>query len=134
MDLSGDNHPLVNSAVHFLRCLTETYGSTAGMQLWENFNQGLDPEIRGQVFFAMITGDYNDRIVITGAIGMAHNKVPAIKAVRAATGHGLKEAKDMIDALYAEVARGAAGRLVLEVPSAKRHEHIKSLRQAGLLC
>jgi hypothetical protein len=134
MDLSGDNHPLVNSAVHFLRCLTETYGAEAGMKLWENFNQGLDPEIKGQVFFAMITGTYEGRIVITGATGMTHNKVPAIKAVRAATGLGLKEAKDLIDNLYDDVRRGISGRMVIEVPSAKRHEHIQSLREAGLLC
>jgi hypothetical protein len=134
MDLSGDNHPLVNSAVHFLRCLTETYGAEAGQKLWENFNQGLDPEIRGQVFFAMITGAYNDRIVITGATDMGHNKVPAIKSIRAATGLGLKEAKDLIDKLYNDVHRTGFGRLVLDVTSGNRHEHIQSLRAAGLLC
>jgi hypothetical protein len=134
MDLGTPNHPLINSAVHFLRCLTETYGSDAGQKLWENFNQHLDPDIRGQVFFAMITGAYDDRIIVTGATGMSHNKIPAIKAIRAATGLGLKEAKDLVDQLYDDMDHGRSGRMILTVAPGKRHEHIHSLRLAGLVC
>lgn len=87
---------IISAGMHFMRAITEAYGVEDGMRLWDTIANTLDPDVKGEIFFAMITGDYNDRIHIR-AIG--HDRIATIKAFRNHDKRrlGLKEAKDLSD-------------------------------------
>jgi len=89
---------IITNGMHFMRSITEAYGADEGMRLWDTIASTLDPDIKGQIFMAMITGEYNSRITIKGIEEWA-NAVACIKEIRTWTGVGLKEAKDMYDKL-----------------------------------
>lgn len=118
---------LVNDGISFLRSITEAYGSEKGMELWDRMCEVLDPDVKGQVFFAMLTGSHQGRLTIRGR-SPAYQKVPAIKAIRAATGLGLKEAKDLADQLdYGQ-------HVTLKLYDARRYNEARSeLIAAGCL-
>ena len=74
------------------------------MELWEKISSVLDPSVKGDLFFEMIAGDINRQLVIKPAGLSAHssaNKIGLIRLIReyAVTKPGLKEAKDLVDAL-----------------------------------
>ena len=52
---------IISNGLHFMRAITEAYGADKGMELWDTIASTLDPDVKGQIFFAMITGNYNDR-------------------------------------------------------------------------
>ena len=87
---------IVTNGLHFMRSITEAYGADEGMRLWETIASTLDPDVKGQIFFAMITGTRNNRIVLK-RVGADTDRVARIKEIRAWTGLGLKEAKDASD-------------------------------------
>ena len=87
---------IISNGLHFMRSITEAYGTDTGLELWEQITKVLDPEVKGQIFFAMITGTYNNRIELRD-IGDYANAVACIKEIRQWTGLGLKEAKDVYD-------------------------------------
>ena len=96
------------------------------MKLWDTIAATLDPDVKGQIFFAMLTGEYNNIVNITG-----HNpgadRVRMIKTIRSVDkrGLGLKEAKDMSDYL-------SNGQMIkLEIDPAVRHMALSELRRAG---
>lgn len=115
---------VVQSALVFVRALTEAYGSEAGMQLWENLNHNLDPDIKGKVFFAMLTGDYNNIIKLTG-MSLPYDKVRAIKTIRTYTGLGLKESKDICDCLEQGIHKR------IEVEPKERAQCVRDLMSCG---
>lgn len=87
---------IVTNGLHFMRSITEAYGAEEGMRLWETIADTLDGDIKGQIFFAMITGTHNNRIVLK-RVGPNTDRVARIKEIRNWTGLGLKEAKDASD-------------------------------------
>lgn len=117
---------IIQSGISFMRSITEAFGADEGMKLWDTIAATLDPDIKGQVFFAMLTGEYNNIVNITG-----HNpgadRVRMIKTIRSVDkrGLGLKEAKDMSDYL-------SNGQMIkLEIDPAVRHMALSELRRAG---
>ena len=50
---------IIQSGINFMRVITEAYGTDEGMKLWDTIATTLDPDVKGQIFFAMLTGDYN---------------------------------------------------------------------------
>ena len=117
---------VIQSGISFMRSITEAYGADEGMRLWETIAGTLDPDIKGQMFIAMLTGNYNDTIVLRRSLaaGMA-NRVAAIKEIRNWTGLGLKEAKDASDL----VESGMAVRL--KVKPDEHHSAVRALRAVG---
>lgn len=116
---------IIQSGIGFMRSITDAYGTDEGMKLWDTIASALDPDIKGQIFFAMLTGEYNN--IITVASRSVHsNKISVIKAIRAVTGLGLKEAKDLSD----ELDSGKSIRLMCDPKH--RHSSIKLLREAGV--
>jgi len=115
---------VIQSGINFIRSITEAYGSDDGMRLWENIASVLDPEVKGQIFFALLTGEFNGIAVLTGSQPSA-NKIALIKAVRSVTGMGLKEAKDVCDNLWS----GKPQRL--KVDPKNRNAVLRELRDAG---
>lgn len=87
---------VIANGMHFMRSITEAYGADEGMRLWETIAGTLDPDVKGQIFFAMITGTHNNRILLR-RVGANTDRVARIKEIRNWTGLGLKEAKDLSD-------------------------------------
>ena len=117
---------IVQSGISFIRSICEAYGADQGMQLWTTIADTLDPDIKGQIFMAMLTNSYNDVVKITGH-NIGADRVRMIKTVRSVDrrGLGLKEAKDMCDAL----SSGQGMRL--EIDSTVRASVLSELRKAG---
>lgn len=94
---------LVCDGIHLMRSITEAYGAEDGMKLWQTIADTLDPELKGAIFFSLLTGSTGGRIMIRGLDDrqtILIQKVPAIKCIRTYTGFGLKEAKDLCDELW----------------------------------
>lgn len=87
---------IIQSGINFMRSITQAYGTDEGMKLWDIIASTLDSDIKGSIFFAMVTGEFNDRITLSSHVPNA-NRVAMIKAIRVVTGLGLKEAKDLSD-------------------------------------
>lgn len=115
---------IIQSGMGFMRSITEAYGSDEGMKLWDTIASVLDPDIKGQIFFAMLTGEYNNIISLTSC-QPGSNKVSLVKSIRTVTGMGLKEAKDICD----NVLLGKPERLTINPKH--RIMHLKELRNAG---
>lgn len=93
---------ILQSGIHFMRAITEAYGSEEGMKLWDTIANTLDPDIKGKIFIALLTGEYNDQLIIRLDINIYRgivNRVEGIKAIRTVSGLGLKEAKEIHDNL-----------------------------------
>jgi len=112
---------LVNSGLSFIRQITERYGVAEGAQIWENIMTHVDDEAKGAIMFAMLTGQTGSEIKLS--------KVPpdqlinAIRAVRIATGLGLKEAKDLVDGVMGR--NGPAAPTTLKIESDIKRETLK---------
>jgi hypothetical protein len=109
-----------------MRSITEAFGNEEGMKLWDTIADTLDPDVKGQIFFAMLTGEYNGIVTLTGSSAHA-NKVSLIKAVRSVDNRrlGLKEAKDICDMLW----EGKPQKL--HVDPKNRNMVMRELRDAG---
>lgn len=122
-----ENHKtsIVQSGINFMRSITDAYGPDEGMKLWDTICSTIDPSIKGEIFFALLTGEYNDRITVK-SYDKNSNFIERIKAIRFATGCGLKEAKDLGDLLNT----GAA--ITLTVNPKHRESYLRELRNAGM--
>lgn len=115
---------VIQSGINFMRSITEAFGTDEGMKLWDTIAETLDSDVKGQIFFAMLTGEYNGIITLTGAMQSA-NRITLIKAVRSVSGLGLKEAKDVCDGLW----EGKPQKLNVEPKN--RNFALRELRNAG---
>jgi len=92
---------VVLSGLQFMRSITEAYGATTGLELWDTIADTLGNDLKGAIFFRLMTGDGDCNVVIyksaTRNAGNSGNFIPYIKLVREYTGFGLKEAKDLCD-------------------------------------
>jgi ribosomal protein L7/L12 len=117
---------IIQSGMSFMRAITEAYGVDEGMKLWDNIASTLDPDVKGQIFFAMLTGQYTTTINVPSHI-VGADRVRMIKAIRNVDRRslGLKEAKDMTDLL-------SSGKSIkLEVNPEYRAMGMSELRKAG---
>lgn len=117
---------IISNGMHFMRSITDAYGAEKGLELWEQITSVLDPEVKGQIFFAMITGNYNDRVTLKG-VGSYSNAVSCIKELRNWSGLGLKEAKDIYDRLR----NIGSHQEMLVVKPEEWHKAIAGLRSVG---
>jgi hypothetical protein len=121
---------IISNGLHFMRSITEAYGADKGMELWENITSVLDPEVKGQIFFAMITGTYNDRVHLKGlSHPVQNNAVGCIKEIRKWSGLGLKESKDMYDRLRHKGLE--TSQEYVKVNHEDYHHAVAGLRNAG---
>lgn len=125
----GHKESIIQSGLNFIRSITEAYGTDEGMKLWDNIADTLDPDIKGHIFFAMLTGEYNSNITVSGHNGNA-DRIVMIKTIRNVDVRGLslKEAKDMI---CNDLAKGHP--IKLEVNPNTRSMALSELRRAGML-
>lgn len=126
-----ENHvgTIIQSGINFMKAITTAYGSDEGMKLWDSIVSTLDPDIKGKIFWAMITGEYNGIVHIRNVEKWA-DKIGLIKEIRNATGFGLREAKDLID----EVFNGKSIKLDLTGNNhEEREKTIINMRRYGAL-
>ena len=123
---------LITNGLHFMRAITEAYGADKGLELWEQITSVLDPDVKGQIFFAMITGQYNDRILLKGLTTMAsNNAVACIKEIRTWTGLGLKDSKDIYDRLRDRTYLSVPSTEYLKVSPEQYSQAVAGLRNVG---
>ena len=124
-----ENHStaVISTGLHFLRAITEAYGPDEGMRLWETIANTLDPDVKGQIFFAMLTGTHNDTVVVRGLQLNGIDKVKCVKEIRNWTGLGLKEAVDAVN----QVDSGNVARLT--VKPEEHHRAVVGLRNVGFV-
>jgi len=116
---------VITSGINFMRSITNCYGTDEGIKLWDTITSVLDPDIKGQIFFAMLTGEYDNIITIHGMHPGA-NRIAVIKAIRTVTGLGLKEAKNLADDLFNRKS------IKLTCNPKRRFSDLAELRSAGL--
>ena len=100
---------VISTGISFLRSITNAFGQEAGLELWDTISSTLDPDVKGQIFFAMICGQESRSITIIG-INSNVNKIQIVKSIRTVTGFGLKEAKDIADTFV--LGKGAGNTLL----------------------
>lgn len=119
---------IITDGIHFMRSITECYGAEEGMKLWDQIAVVLDPSVKAEIFFTILTGSQGNRVTIS-VDRTVHSKIPVIKAIRTVTGLGLKEAKDISDDLW----NGKSYTIEL-APDQLRGNAIRTLRDAGIYC
>ena len=98
MELTESMEVVVRDGVRFLESLTLHYGAEEGMRIWEGIGDVVGPEVKGQIFFAMLTGRMTGtRVGFLQSPNSDGYAVSVIKAIRGATALSLKEAKDVWD-------------------------------------
>ena len=115
-----------------MRAITEAYGADEGLKLWEQIAGVLEDDVKGQIFFAMITGQYNDRIHLKGLTTMAsNNAVACIKELRTWSGLGLKDSKDIYDRLRDRSYLSTPSTEFLKVSPEQYSQAVAGLRNVG---
>jgi ribosomal protein L7/L12 len=125
----NDRSQLVADAIAFMQSLVRHYGESRGMETFERLADHADPELKGEVFIAMLTGQFSNRITLHSVVEGA-NAVACIKAIRTVDSRnlGLKEAKDIYDNV-----RHLGRTAILEVASNDRSKAASELRNAGFV-
>lgn len=86
---------VIFDGIRFMESIARHYGSERAVELWDKMSEAFGDEVKGKVLFAMLTGETSNRMRVSR--GTCTEAVPAIRAMRMATGMGLKEAKDLWD-------------------------------------
>lgn len=94
-EVSNEMDEVIFDGIRFMESIARHYGAERSIEVWNKMGEAFGDEVKGQVFFAMLTGVSSDRIRISR--GTCKEAVAVIKAIRLATGMGLKEAKDAWD-------------------------------------
>ena len=87
---------LIRSGIRFLKDLQEDLGTEKGLEVWDKLREAMGDEVSGQVLFGILKGHRGNVIRL---VHVGDKKINAIKLVREVTGLGLKEAKDMVEAV-----------------------------------
>lgn len=96
---NNDFQLLVSNGVSFLQSMAEVYGSEQAQAAWQAMGPAIGDEVKNAVFMYMLSypdGGRQVRFQHT-PISEASFIVAIIKAIRNASGLGLKEAKDLSD-------------------------------------
>lgn len=88
---------LIWKAQEFARAAKEELGEELGEERVCAMFDAFDPSLQRQMFIEMLMGHDGGKMRICATRSDGKNKIAAIKAVRAVTRFGLKEAKDVID-------------------------------------
>jgi len=92
---NGEFDEVIFDGIRFMESLARYYGAERSIEVWDQLGEVLGPDVKSQVFLAMLTGESSNRIRISR--GTCTEAVAAVRAIRQATGMGLKEAKDAWD-------------------------------------
>lgn len=119
---------IINSGLEFLRAITEAYGSDEGMKLWDTIASTLDKSVKGDIFFAMISGEYVGNITIRG-VAPDRNKIGIIKAIRQYDSRGL----GLVAARYMAECLDNQESVTMHIEPRNRKDAVNELRVVGCL-
>lgn len=89
---------LIADGIMFMRTVTGIFGAEKGMEFWNTMADTIDPSLKQEIFMQMLVGNDGRRIWFhCDNRNRNISAVGVIKAIRTATGLGLKEAKDLWD-------------------------------------
>ena len=114
---------LLKNGMTFMRTITEIWGAEQGMLLWEKIGEGISQDLKGALFFAMLTGEVKQDVKLSKID--SNHCVDIVKAIRYATGASLKEAKDVYDTVRDK------GAVSFFVPPDRRSNLVQDLRGFG---
>ena len=94
---------IIPAGIDFIRTITQELGAEKGMEFWEELSRCLGDDVKGRIFFEIISGNAGGTKVTFGGVNQLdnNNRINAIKCIRNHCDLGLKEAKDITDALQA---------------------------------
>lgn len=95
---------LIYNAVEFLRAANEELENGLGEEQVYAMLDAFDPALKRQLLMEMLMGHVGGVLRVRSVWSEGKQKINAIKEIRAATGFGLKEAKNVIDAADTGVA------------------------------
>jgi ribosomal protein L7/L12 len=92
---------VVAHGMQLMRVLAEIHGHEKGMELWNTIGETLGAEIKGKIFFAMLTGKGSGTSIMIKEVYSDTQKIPLIKAIRSVDSRslGLAEAKKLSEDL-----------------------------------
>lgn len=120
----NNRNDILQASMTFMRTITAHYGADKGMELWETIADTIDPVLKKQIFFALISGEFNDQMILRG---YRKDKVSAVRAIREVTGLGLYESKQIAD----KIAEGNP--VTIKVVAARRDEYTNILSTGGII-
>lgn len=120
---------IVSSGITFMNAITRAYGAEEGMKLYDSMVSAVDPDIKGKIFFSLITGDHGGTIRIKGYELSISNKIERIKAVRRVSNFSLKDAKELVD----DIERGEPKSIPHLRSLMDRSEAVSTLRRVGFV-
>jgi len=115
---------VIFDGIRFMESLARHYGADRSIEVWDQLGETLGPDVKSQVFLAMLTGESSNRIRVSR--GTCTEAVAAIKAIRQATGMGLKEAKDAWDLTAIKTVT------IDNVQRELRSDFVRDLRRIGM--
>ena len=118
---------VISTGISFLRSITLAYGQEVGLELWDTIADTLDKDVKGQIFFSMLTGESGSCITIRDYDRTNVQRVAIILTIREVTGLGLKEAKDLADVLI--VASGGYGAITNQVTYSMGHPVVLEIQR-----
>lgn len=97
-ELSDDDKADVLSAtVDYMQNLITVFGTESGTEIWNAVTGALGDELKHSVTMSLLTDGISSSVSLRLVDVPKGQAVPCIKAIRQATGMGLKEAKDVYD-------------------------------------
>lgn len=117
---------LIQDAINFMQSMTEYYGNERAMESWNLIAQALGDDVRTDIFMNLLEGGSRKIINLSRVPEQAPSAIGVIKAIRSATGLGLKEAKDLW-----ELSGTRAIRITLS-PEASKTMMIRDFRDLGM--
>ena len=131
MEATDNRQHVVSAGVEFLRSLAECYGSETAMTMWEGMGVHIDPEVKGEVFLAMLCGTGSGRLRLrpSGGHTISVDRVGLIKTIRIWDRRrlSLKEAKDLSD-----VFGGNNRDVVIEINMPDRGNAVRDFAKIGV--
>jgi len=52
---------VIQSGINFMRAITSAYGTDEGIKLWDTIANTLDTDVKGEIFFAMLTASIMEK-------------------------------------------------------------------------
>ena len=127
----SDRHNLVGAGISFMQTVADIYGAEKGMELWSTIADTVDPDLKADVFMAMLKGDHRqDKIAVKQAFqGPIPDKVGLVKCLRALDRRrlDLKEAVDIANQLE------SGKPVILEVEPTLRPTFVVELRKHNMV-
>jgi len=115
---------VIFDGIRFMESLARHYGAERSIEVWDQLGEVLGPDVKSRVFLAMLTGESSNRIRVSR--GTCTDAVAAVRAIRQATGMGLKEAKDAWDLTAIKTVT------IVNVQRDLRSDFVRDLRRIGM--